>query len=311
MRRSVKIVLTILLLIMATVHTFAQTNLLSKAKGARVVSFNSNYPGETQNEGAGWDVSSLVAGVSGGAPEDLPVWCTGTGAPFPHIAVIELPKAMWLTTFVFNNFIIDEQAYPGISARGLRLEMSTTGPHAGYETVASFDLERNQNNQEVRIIPRQARWVKIVITSNWGNPTWTELGQLSAYDDGSRPGDMAGQLKQSGATEIYGIYFDFAAATLRPESRQTLEEIATLLRNDAALQFIVEGHTDDRGDAAANLALSEARAQAVCRALADMGIAASRLEAVGYGESRPISSNDHTIGRAQNRRVTLRVKAAG
>ena len=163
----------------------------------------------------------------------------------------------------------------------------------------------------MRIIPRQARWVKIVITSNWGNPTWTELGQLSAYDDGSRPGDMAGQLKQSGATEIYGIYFDFAAATLRPESRQTLEEIATLLRNDAALQFIVEGHTDDRGDAAANLALSEARAQAVCRALADMGIAASRLEAVGYGESRPISSNDHTIGRAQNRRVTLRVKQAG
>lgn len=309
---SFKSILSILLLLlMANVNTFAQTNLLSRAKGARVVSFNSNYPGDEQNEGAGWDVSSLVAGVSGGAPEDLPVWCTGTGAPFPHIAVIELPKAVWLTTFVFNNFIVDEQAYPGIAARGLRLEVSTTGPHEGYETVASFDLERNQNNQEVRIIPQQARWIKIVITSNWGNPTWTELGQLSAYDDGSRPGDLAGQLKRAGAAEIYGIYFDFASATLRPESRQTLEEIAALLRSDAVLQFIVEGHTDDRGDAPANLALSEARAQAVCRALVDMGIAANRLEAAGFGESRPISSNDHAVGRAQNRRVTLRVKAAG
>lgn len=312
MRICFKSIRTILLLlIMATVNTFAQVNLLSKTKGARVVSFNSNYPGDEQNEGAGWDVSSLVAGISGGAPEDLPVWCTGTGAPFPHIAVIELPKAVWLTTFVFNNFIVDEQAYPGISARGLRLEVSTTGPHEGFETVASFDLERNKNNQEVRITPQQARWVRIVITSNWGNPTWTELGQLSAYDDGSRPNDLAGQLKQSGTAEIYGIYFDFASATLRPESSQTLEQIAALLRNDAKLEFIVEGHTDDRGDAETNLTLSEKRAQAVCRALAEMGIAAGRLEAVGYGESRPISSNDHAIGRAQNRRVTLRVKTAG
>lgn len=310
-KRFVNFQTVLLLLVVMSIGSAAQINLLSKAKGARVVSFNSNYPGEELNEGAGWDVSSLVAGVSGGAPEDLPVWCTGTNAPFPHIAVIELPKAVWLTTFVFNNFIVDEQAYPGISARGLRLEMSTTGPHEGYETIASFELERNKNNQEVRITPQQARWIKIVITSNWGNPTWTELGQLSAYDDGSRPADLGGQLKRSGMAEIYGIYFDFASATLRPESNQTLEQIAALLRNDDALQFIVEGHTDDRGDAPANQALSEARAQAVCRALADMGIAAGRLEAVGYGESRPISSNENAIGRAQNRRVTLRVKPAG
>lgn len=285
-----------------------QTNLLSKKLGARVVDYSSNYHSE-MIEDAAWDVSSLIAGVTGGPADELPVWCTGTGAEFPHLAVIELPKSTWLTTFVFNNYIFDEQSYPGISAKNIRIEISNTGAKEGFEPVASFVLERNKNDQEVRIAPQQGRWIKIVITDNWGNPTWTELGQLNAYDDGSRPTDIATQLTGSGVADVYGIYFDFASATLRPESGKTLAEIATLLNANSSLQLIVEGHTDDVGDEQANQKLSEARAQAVCRALVQRGVDGSRLEAVGYGESKPIVDNDTPIGRAQNRRVTLRKKA--
>lgn len=65
----------------------------------------------------------------------------------------------------------------------------------------------------------------------------------------------------------------------------------------------VEGHTDDRGDAARNLVLSSRRAKAVQGWLVEHGVAQQRLEAQGFGADRPIASNERSAGRAKNRRV--------
>jgi outer membrane protein OmpA-like peptidoglycan-associated protein len=85
-----------------------------------------------------------------------------------------------------------------------------------------------------------------------------------------------------------------------------LDNVATVLAAHPEIAHVrVEGHTDDRGAADANLALSQARAKAVVEYLIAKGIVAGRLEAEGIGEARPLVTNDTAANRARNRRVEL------
>jgi OOP family OmpA-OmpF porin len=114
------------------------------------------------------------------------------------------------------------------------------------------------------------------------------------------------QLAGAGRAAVYGIYFDFDKATLKPESGPVLAEIAALLAKNPAWTLSVEGHTDNIGTDARNLALSEARAGAVKRALVEAhGVSAARLTTAGFGASKPVEPNATLAGRARNRRVEL------
>lgn len=100
------------------------------------------------------------------------------------------------------------------------------------------------------------------------------------------------------------ILFDFDQATLRADSSTLLRQVAgQLLAHPEVKRVEIQGHTDDVGDAAYNLDLSQRRVEAVLSWLVANGIAAERLEAKGYGETRPIQSNATEKGRATNRRV--------
>lgn len=113
-------------------------------------------------------------------------------------------------------------------------------------------------------------------------------------------------LTERGSAEVYGIYFGFASAAIRPESERVLEEIAGALRRHPDWTLRIDGHTDGIGSEAANRALSAARAAAVRDALvARFKIAPGRLTAEGKGESSPKATNETPEGRAQNRRVEL------
>lgn len=106
--------------------------------------------------------------------------------------------------------------------------------------------------------------------------------------------------------EIYGVNFDTDKASLRPDSTPVLEQVLAMLKHDPASQFEIGGHTDDVGSDAHNLTLSEQRAKAVVDWLIEHGIAASRLTAQGYGESKPLVPNTSDTNRAKNRRVELK-----
>lgn len=113
-------------------------------------------------------------------------------------------------------------------------------------------------------------------------------------------------LAQNGRAEIYGIYFDFNSATLRPESGPVLKEIADALQHNPAWKIKIEGHTDNVGGDAYNLLLSQRRAGAVKQALStEYRITPDRMMPQGFGSSRPKASNDTVEGRALNRRVEL------
>ncbi|HEX9367259.1 MAG TPA: OmpA family protein [Vicinamibacterales bacterium] len=119
--------------------------------------------------------------------------------------------------------------------------------------------------------------------------------------------DMADALATKGFVDLYGIYFDVNKAEIKPESTKTLDEVASLLKIDRSLKLEVSGHTDNTGDKARNLQLSDARAQAVVQALVKTyGIAATRLQAKGYGDTKPVAPNTSDANRTKNRRVELR-----
>jgi OmpA-OmpF porin, OOP family len=105
------------------------------------------------------------------------------------------------------------------------------------------------------------------------------------------------------------LSFDSNSATLLPESTEQLANIASIMKAYPAVHMMIGGFTDNTGDAAANMQLSQDRANAVMQELVKMGIGADRLEAQGFGDSAPIADNSTEAGRFKNRRVALRVTA--
>lgn len=116
---------------------------------------------------------------------------------------------------------------------------------------------------------------------------------------------LSDELNKSGHVAVYGIQFDTGKATIQPSSENVLGEIVKLMQQNPSLKLRVEGHTDNQGNAAANQALSEKRAQAVVAWLTGKGISASRLVAKGFGAGKPMADNNTEDGRAKNRRVEL------
>lgn len=113
-------------------------------------------------------------------------------------------------------------------------------------------------------------------------------------------------LAESGRVATQGILFATASDALRPESTPTLKEIGQMLVEHPDLKLLIEGHTDDVGDAKANQALSEKRAAAVKAYLTEKhGIDASRLATKGFGASKPAARGTTPEARQQNRRVEL------
>jgi outer membrane protein OmpA-like peptidoglycan-associated protein len=116
--------------------------------------------------------------------------------------------------------------------------------------------------------------------------------------------DTRNKLITEGKLVTYGIYFDVNKDVVKPESYGTLKEIATVLQENPDIRVKIIGHTDSDGADAANLDLSKRRGASVKNELVKtFGIAASRLESDGMGESQPVAPNDTPANKALNRRV--------
>lgn len=155
----------------------------------------------------------------------------------------------------------------------------------------------------------------------------TATANAPGYDEGSvqvdLPAGQAGQadiqlhrhqestaaleqsIAQTGTASIYGIHFDTGSSKLRPDSLPALEAVLGLINGRAGSNWIIAGHTDNQGSDALNIPLSQARATSVVSWLAAHGVAQSRLDAQGFGSTRPVADNGTSAGRALNRRVEV------
>jgi len=120
------------------------------------------------------------------------------------------------------------------------------------------------------------------------------------------------KLEGSSVRVLQQVHFAFGSAEILPDSFPMLQEIANLLKVTPSIKRMsIEGHTDDRGAADLNLRLSQARSNSVMVWLSNHGVEAKRLEAHGYGKTRPIADNKTDEGRLTNRRVEFHILEEG
>mgnify|MGYP000623615193 FL=1 len=150
-------------------------------------------------------------------------------------------------------------------------------------------------------------WV-IIDTSNQGQHyelTIVEKAEM-AQEVVADAKSLLNDIKTKGSASVYGIYFDFNKADIKPESEPAIKEIAKLLQENKGLKLYVVGHTDNVGTLDYNLKLSKARADAVVKELVTKyKISPERLKAYGVGSLAPVATNRTEEGRAKNRRVEL------
>ncbi len=143
--------------------------------------------------------------------------------------------------------------------------------------------------------------------------TEIQLPRTGVEDQGGLKGRLAGPNGAAGGkgntcgrAEVHGIYFAFASARLVPASDPALHQIASLMTDNPTWVVTIEGHTDSIGTKASNLDLSNRRAAAVRDALVTrFNVPAARLLSVGFGDTKPVTTNATIEGRARNRRVEL------
>ncbi len=124
-----------------------------------------------------------------------------------------------------------------------------------------------------------------------------------------QPMTLAG-CKQNDVLILRGVNFDFDKATLTPDARTILDQVASALQARPDIKVEIDGHTDGKGSVPYNQKLSERRAASVKAYLVGKGVATDRMTTAGFGKSRPIADNKTDEGRAINRRVELKVTEA-
>lgn len=111
------------------------------------------------------------------------------------------------------------------------------------------------------------------------------------------------EFEQTKGLVLEGVVFDTGKSTLRPESYPKLDRVFEYLKHRKSLKIEISGHTDNVGTPRSNKILSQQRAEACRQYLLSKGIDSGRIKATGYGEERPIASNDTPGGRQANRRI--------
>jgi len=106
-----------------------------------------------------------------------------------------------------------------------------------------------------------------------------------------------------------GLLFSPDSATLNANSQYNIEKLARILNRYDDTNVVIEGHTDSTGIETSNQTLSERRAESVSTLLRTYGVSGQRLTAIGYGETRPVATNETEVGRRQNRRVEVLIYA--
>ncbi|HOX14670.1 MAG TPA: peptidoglycan-associated lipoprotein Pal [Smithellaceae bacterium] len=107
---------------------------------------------------------------------------------------------------------------------------------------------------------------------------------------------------------IQNIYFDYDKSNIRSDAREILKANAEIFTKNSSATIVVEGYCDERGTTEYNMALGERRAQETKQYLENLGINASRIETISYGEERPLDSRSTEEAWAQNRRVQFLLK---
>lgn len=135
-------------------------------------------------------------------------WCSAKGAAFPHEILLELPRTSLLEKIVIDNSTAQESSYPGISAKDIEILASATSPTTGFTKLMDVVAPKGARKVFPLSNPTKARWLKLVIKSNWGDPNYSEIMELEAYGKPADPNPSQPPLAGTFDTNYNKIYFE-------------------------------------------------------------------------------------------------------
>jgi OmpA-OmpF porin, OOP family len=172
--------------------------------------------------------------------------------------------------------------------------------------VAREEMEKGTEQRQAVLIEAREREAQLSAVAAEQSRQQSENSQRRADSLEAELADLKAQKTERGLVLILGdVMFDTAQSTLKTGAYDTLDRLASTLRDHPGRSVVIEGHTDNVGSEDNNQMLSERRARSVQSALQQRGVNGNQISVVGRGESAPIDSNESESGRRQNRRVEL------
>jgi len=189
-------------------------------------------------------------------------------------------------------------------------------PDDGRPTQIRIENLRTKSSQTVVVDPGSKSFVAVIARADLAESVLElehpELGytalRLEEYtEDEEIPALTARKALPGTEFALRSIRFKTSSSELSPEDQLALQGFARYLERHPTFRIEIQGHTDNVGSAAANLSLSQQRAQRVLDHLVRLGVSAERLSAKGYGSARPVASNQNEEGRSRNRRTAFEI----
>jgi len=229
-----------------------------------------------------------------------------------------LPKQQTFTIPVVNS---DTTVYIDFLLKPVAKKLLLTGNVYDKKTdqliSAKLDISvRGDKKTNIKVDATDGRYEKEIPKLGYYMITASASGYLNATDSISIDDDQLSPFSRDlylipievGLTvRLKNIYFDFDKTTLKKESFTELNKVVDFLKRNESVEIEISGHTDSKGSDDYNLNLSQGRSQSVVDYLVSQGIESFRLTAHGYGETKPIDTNDTVAGQANNRRVEFTV----
>jgi outer membrane protein OmpA-like peptidoglycan-associated protein len=208
------------------------------------------------------------------------------------------------TTIVYFHMSAQKQPSPLQVIRNYQNAVKAIGGEVVYERLPK-DGDGGETTLKVATGGKEV-WVRVE-PGIFSAPTQSyklQVVEVAAMQQVVSANKLLDELNRNGFIALY-VNFDTGKSDLKADGRATVAEIVKMMKAAPSLRIAIEGHTDNVGQAAANKALSEARARSVMKAVVEGGVEAARLSAAGFGPERPIADNRGEDGRAKNRRVEL------
>jgi OOP family OmpA-OmpF porin len=272
-----------------------QANVEVRIKDKTPVALRTNTTGKFETKMPEQNQFTLAANAEGFLPKEqlvkVPVLTVDTTI---YIEMLLKPVAKKL---ILSGNVYDKKTDQLIPAK---LDIGIRGDK---KTALKAEAPKGSYEKE---IPKLGRY--LITASAEGYLNATDSAEVASEDLSPVIKDLYLQPIEVGVTvRLKNIYFDFDKTSLKKESFVELNKVVDFLKQNSSVEIEIAGHTDNKGSDDYNANLSQGRSQAVVDYLISQGIQDYRLSAHGYGESKPIDTNDSDEGRANNRRVEFTV----
>jgi OOP family OmpA-OmpF porin len=206
-----------------------------------------------------------------------------------------------------KKYLIEYRTQKGFEGKRTGLQVMRNYANAARQ-IGGIVYERTSNNDAHIRIVKDGKEIWVFEQNYGGDRFYLTIveKEAMAQEVVADAKFMSEGISSTGHVAIYGIYFDFNKSDVKPESESALNEIAKLLTGSPNLKVFIVGHTDNVGGVDYNMKLSQARADAVVKALTTKyKVNPQQMKAYGVGQLAPVAPNKTEEGRAKNRRVEL------